>query len=200
MRIILTLFLVFTLSCVSAPPTPMLIGRVIALSDETVDLYVACSERANYVPTKDGCNSTLLSQKIDETMDISVEFISADLNQPQGYDIYLATSMMYFRIFQRNLNAYTNAEMIARQFFEIQKANSGKAIPTAKFYWVWYVSATSSKQRFDNPPALTPERKIDLLLAVDIGTSIIGKTEGPRLARLKQAIIVLNFVIDDIHD
>ena len=197
----LTLSFLFLLgtACASVAPTPILIEKLTNLNNEALALYVDCSEGANYVPAKEGCDPALLSLKVDETRDTALHFISADIRQPHGYDIHLAISMIYFRIGQRNLNEYTRAEQIARQFFETQKAHSGSSIDTARFWWAWYASATASKQFFEDPLSLTLERKADLLLALGEGTSLLGKLEGPRLVRLHQALDNLQYVIDLIQ-
>jgi hypothetical protein len=193
------LFLLGT-ACASVAPTPILINTLTNLNDEALALYVDCSEGANYVPAKEGCDPTLLSTKVDETRDTALHFISADIKQPHGYDIYLEISLVYFRIYiNRNLNEYTRAEQIARQFFETQKAHSGSSIDTARYWWAWYASATASKQFFEDPLSLTSERKADLLLALGEGTSLINKLEGPRLVRLHQALDNLQYVIDLIQ-
>ena len=132
-------------------------------------------------------------------MGLATTFISADIKQPQGYDIYLATAMIYFRIGQRNLNEYTRAEQISRQFFEVQKAHSGKSITSARFYFTWFSAATSSKQYVEAPLALTTNRKVDLLLALGEGIRIREQIEGPRLIRLKQAIFLLGVITDSIE-
>ncbi len=186
-------------ACASIAPTPILFGKLKSLNNEAVQLYIECSEGANYVPAKEGCDPDLLALKVDETRDVAVHFISADIRQPHGYDIYLAVTMMYFRIGQRNLNEYTLAEQMARQFFETQKAHSGTSLDTARFWWAWYAGATASKQFFEDPLSLTPERKSDLLLALGEGTSLLNKLQGPRLVRLEQALTNLSFVIDTIQ-
>jgi hypothetical protein len=187
-------------SCETAIPTPLLFKQMVKLNGETVQLYVDCSEGANYVEIKESCDPELLGTRVVELRDLSQEFISADIKQPQGYDTYLATTMMYFRIGQRNLNEYTIAEQIARQFFEIQKSHSGHSIDTARFYWAWFAAATASKQYFEDKLSLTPDRKADLLLALGEGTSILTTEEGPRLIRLQQALVALKFVIDSIPE
>ena len=200
--LLFTLLLLLGTVCITAAPTPLLIGRLTDLNDEVVQLYINCSEGANYAPETEGCDSALLSLEVDKLMGLSREFISADIKQPQGYDIYLATAMIYFRIAQRNMNEYTLAEQIARQFFEIQKARSGRSsghsIDSARFYWAWFASATSSKQYWEDRLSLTVDRKADLLLALGEGTTLLGKLEGARLVRLQDALDKLQFVIDSI--
>ena len=197
--LVLALLFLLGTACASVAPTPLLIGRMTDLNDEVVALYVDCSDGANYAPTKEGCDPDLLSLKVDELLDLSLEFVSADIKQPHGYDIHLATCLMYFRIAERNLNEYTAKEMIARQFFEIQKANSSSSIDAARYWWVWYASATASKQFFEDRLSLTLDRKGALLLALGEGTSLLSKVEGPRLVRLQQAISTLQFVVDSIQ-
>jgi hypothetical protein len=187
-------------TCDTAIPTPLLFKQMVKLNGGVVQLYVDCSEGANYVEVKESCDPELLDTQIVELRDLSQEFISADIKQPQGYDTYLATTMMYFRIGQRNLNEYTRAEQIARQFFEIQKSHSGHSINVARFYWAWFAAATASKQYFEDKLSLTTDRKVDLLLALGEGTSILTTEEGARLVRLQQAVVALKFVIDSIPE
>ncbi len=196
---LLTLLLFLGVACQTAAPTPILIGRMVDLNDTVVTLYIDCSEGANYVQTKEGCDPELLNLKTDELMILSLDFVRADIKQPQGYDIYLATAMIFFRISERNLNEYTLAEQIARQFFEVQKGNAGQSIDTARFYWAWFASSTSSKQFFEDRLSLTQDRKGDLLLALGEGTSLLNELEGPRLVRLKTALGTLQVVIDSIE-
>lgn len=197
--LIFALLLLLGTACPTVAPTPILMHQAKSLNSEVVQLYMACSEGANYVPDKEGCDPDLLSLKVDELRALSLNFIAADIKQPQGYDFYLATSMIYFRIAQRNMNDYTQAEQIARQFFEVQKATGGHSIDTARFYWAWFASSAASKQYYEDPFALTPSRKADLLLALGEGTSLLDKLDGPRLVRLQQALQVLQFVIDSIQ-
>ena len=195
----LTLLLLIGSACSSIAPTPILMGRATDLNSETVELYLACATGANYTPNKEGCDPIALTLSIDETRSLALEFISADIKQPPWYDIYLAITMMYFRIGQRNLNEYTKAEQIARQFFEVQKANSGKALPTAGFYWAHFAASTAAKQSFEDLPALTTERKVDLVSAYSAGLSIQKKVEGARKVRLNQALEGLKSITDTIQ-
>ncbi len=170
----LSLLFLLGSACASIAPTPLLIGGLVDLNNEVSALYVDCSEGANYDPAKEGCDPDLLSLRVDELLDLSLEFVSADYLQPHGYDIHLAASLIYFRIAQRNLNEYTEKEKIARQFFEVQKANSGKSINKARYWWAWYSSATATKQYFKKGClCLTVDRKADLLLALGQGTPLL---------------------------
>ena len=98
------------IGCGTFAPTPVLMGSLIKQNDEVVALYVACSEESNYVPSKEGCEPELLATKVVSTMDFAKIFISGDIKQPPGYDVYLATAMIHFRIAQRTENHYSEAE------------------------------------------------------------------------------------------
>ena len=186
-------------ACNSIAPTPILIGRANDLNVQVLEQYLACSEGANYVLEKEGCQPEILETKVTELLDLSETLISADFTQPHGYDIHLATAMMYFRIGQRNENDYTRAEQIARQFFETQKATSGRSIVTAQFYWAYFAAANASYQFFNDPFALDADRKAGLLLALANGSSIVSEVGGTRLIRLQQALTNLEFVINSIE-
>jgi len=179
-------------ACASIAPTPILMGKVDKLNTEVHQRYLACSEGANYVPTLEGCEPELLETKTIELMNLSVELIKADHKQPQGYDVHLAISMIYFRIAERNGNAYSRAELIARQFFEMQKASSrGLALNTARYYLAHYTAARGSWQYFHAIQQLNALRKSEFLFAQTEGKIAVPHIEGPRLVRLKQAIQVL---------
>ena len=197
--LLLSVLLLLGVACQTVAPTPILIGRMTDLNDEVVQLYVDCTEGANYVPTKEGCDPELLSTKVDELMTLSLDFISADIKQPQGYDIYLATAMIYFRIAQRNLNEYTRAEQIARQFFETQKAHSGHSLSIATFYWVRYSAAAASAQYFQDKLSLTESRKADLLVALGEGTKLLDERPDSIpvswLPELQSSLERLRFII-----
>jgi len=163
---LLTACVLLLSACKTTAPTPMLMGSLADQDNEVVALYAACSEGDSYVVSKEGCDPDLLKEKVDSTMDFAVIFISGDIKQPQGYDVYLATAMILFRISQGNEDSYSRAEMIARQFFEIQKASSGKSLTPARFYWAAMSAGHSSWQwRYDRL-ALGPDRKTDLLLCL----------------------------------
>lgn len=195
--LVLTLLFLLGVGCASIAPTPLLFGKLIDLNNETHALYLDCSEGRNYVPSKEGCDLNLLSLKVDETRKVAVDFIKADNRQPHGFDIYLEISTIYFRMYiKSSLNEYTNAERIARQFFETQKAHSGSSIDTARFWWTWYVTTTASKQLFEDPSSLTPERELNLLLALEEGNSLLNKLEGSRLQELEEILPRLKFITD----
>lgn len=193
--------LTFSFACQSITPTPILMVNMDNLNTEVNQLYLGCSEGANYVPEKEGCRSVLLLQKVNQLLDLSQEFISADIKQPQGYDIHLHTATLRFRIKAGDISGreLTEKELIARQFFETQKASSGMSINTAKFYWAWFVAENAAYQFHNDPLALTETRKAELLLALGEGISLLNKLEGPRLVRLQQALEILKFVTDSIQ-
>ena len=179
-------------ACASVAPTPILMGRVDKLNTEVNQLYLDCSDGANFVPAVAGCDQDFLETKTIELLNLTLDLVRADIKQPQGYDIHLATSLIYFRISERNQNAYTRAEMIARQFFEVQKASSrGKALNTARYYWSHFTAARGSWQYFNAPEQLNAIRKADFLSALAEGTIALPQTAGPRLIRLKQALEIL---------
>ena len=179
-------------ACASIVPTPILMGRVDKLNTEVHQLYLDCSEGANFVPEQERCQPGLLETKTLDLLNLSVALVKADIKQPQGYDIHLEASLIFFRISERNQNAYTRAEMIARQFFEVQKASSrGRALNTARYYYAHFTAVHGSWQYFHAPEQLDAIRKSDFLSALAEGTIAIPSTEGPRLVRLKQAIQIL---------
>jgi len=191
------LFLVST-SCATSTPTTFMMKDLVRLNNEVIQLYIPCSDGVNYVPKQEGCEPELLASKAAETMDFSVTFISADVRQAPGYDIYLATAMIHFRIAQGTLDEYTLAEQLARQFFEMQKAHSGHSIDDARFYWAWFAAASASKQFYEDPLSLDQDRKADLLVALGEGMTLLNELEGPRLVRLQQALYVLRFITEAI--
>ncbi len=191
--------LLVSAACSTIAPTPLLMGRVDNLNTETLQLYVDCSEGANYVPTKEGCDPELLRLKTDELLDLSEEFISADIYQPHGYDVHLQISMIYFRIAKGTDNDYTRAEQIARQFFEIQKATGGHSSVSARFYLAWFTSARASYQWFNDPLSLDHDRLAELLLALAEGITALPGLEGPKAVRLNQALQNLSIIVDIIE-
>lgn len=197
--LLLSLLFLLGTACASVAPTPILIGQMKALNNEAHALYVDCSTGANYTPTKEGCDSELLALKVDETRTIAIHFIQADYKQPHGYDVHLSVSLIYFRIALRDLKDYTAEEDISWQFFKIQEANSSSAIDASRYWLAWYVSSASSQQRFEDPLALTPERKVELLEALTEGTRLLSTEEGPRLVRLIAALDNLRLLIDSIQ-
>ena len=196
--LLLVLALGFT-SCESLKPTPLLIGDLVEKNNEVITLYAACSEGANYIIEKEGCDSELLEQKAKQTMDFSKVFISSDIKQPQGYDVYLETVMIYFRIARRTENEYSEAELIARQFFEVQKAYSGKSINAARYHWAVTAAAHASWQWQYDELALDADRKTELLACLSEGRRSQYSLDGPRVIRLVQALEVLQAIIDTIE-
>ncbi len=195
MRFLQGTLLAFTLgvsACSSVVPTPILMGRVDTLNEEVNQLYLDCSNGANFVPDLENCVPDVLETKTIDLLNLSIELIRADIRQPQGYDIHLAISLIYFRIAQRNEAAYTRAEMIARQFFEMQKASGrGRSLNIARYYWAHFTAAHGSWQYYYAIEKLDFDRKTDFFSALAEGSIAISHTEGIRLIRLKQALKIL---------
>ena len=196
-RSVLLVFVLALTGCQNVMPTPGLFPGLRGANNQTVALYEACTEGANYVTTKEGCDPLALEAQTLATMDLAKNFISADIQQPQGYDIYLATVMIYFRISRRNTQEYTEAERIARQFFEIQKASSGRALTDARFYWGAVAAGHAAWQWNNDRLALDTNRKADLLLCYAEGNiAFNGIESGPRKVRLLQYLQVLKAITD----
>ncbi len=174
------------IACAHFNPTPNLFNELIEENNQVVASYAACSEGANYVPTKEGCDPETLASQARSTMDLAKDFISGDIKQPQGYDIHLAIAMIYFRIAERNGDEYSEVERIARQFFEVQKASSGQSIDAARFYWVVMAAAHASWQFYNDPEALNQDRKTDLVLCLEQGQLAL---EGEALAMFRQVLL-----------
>lgn len=197
----LALALSFTACAPKIAPTPVLIKSLVSQNNEVQILYVACSDGANYAPEQPNCVPELLAEKVDTTMATAKEFIRADIKQPHGYDIYLATAMIYFRIGERNSQQYSNAELLARQFFEVQKAHSSRSVNTARFYWVAMATAHASWQWHNDPLALDGDRKSELMQCYAEGNTAFPKIDaGPRKVRLLQYLEVLKAIIAAIPD
>lgn len=203
--LLLSFVLLLGVACQTVAPTPILIGRLTDSNNELVQHYTDCSVRAVYVPTKEGCDPELLSTQVDELMVLSLDFISADPTQPHGYDIYLSTAQIYFRIdLTRGLGDYEFAEDLSLQFFMMQKAHSGRGLSNARFYLLWFTTAHSSKECFvfiNNNQAcpLTEERKLELLFALEEGAAAQDGLAGARLRRLIDNLEELEFIIDSIQ-
>lgn len=190
---------VFVFGCASITPTPVLMVELVGENNKTVALYNECSYDGNFFPGAENCDLEALEQQVLETMDLAKEFISADIKQPQGYDIYLATAMIYFRIAERNGNDYSEAERIARQFFEVQKATSGQSINTARFYWTVMATGHASWQVFNDADALTSERRAELLLCMNEGYIALPHMEDIRKIRLEQYLSTLQVIVNLIE-
>lgn len=85
-------------SCQTIAPSPILFHRAVEANNESIALYQACSEGANYVPTKEGCDPEKLVEKLEEAFVLSKECIAADPNQPQCYVLTHKNQEMYCRI------------------------------------------------------------------------------------------------------
>ena len=98
LRNLLPVLLLGLISCNTIAPSPVLFHRAIEANNQSIVLYQACSDGANYVPTKQGCEPDELVSKLKEVLTLSKECISADINQPQCYMIYSSNVRMLCRI------------------------------------------------------------------------------------------------------
>ena len=201
-KTILAAFLsLFLMACPAyLTPTPLLMGDLVEQNDEVVELYSDCSTGPNYTPDIEGCKEDKLLVETKETLELAKEFISADIKQPQGYDIYLSTSLVYFRIAESvKRKDYKEAEQIARQFLEIQKARQGDAITDARFYLAATCSARASWQWFNNKSSLDSDRKTELIDCLAEAREARDDVEGAhRRVRLLQYINTLERLISQI--
>lgn len=199
LRQLLPVLLLALSSCNTIAPSPILFHRAVEANNESVSLYKSCSEGANYVPTKEGCDPVKLETKIEEVLPLSKECISADVKQPQCYMIYSANVRVYCRITTCASQEYGESEAIARQFFEVQKASHGSALQEARVAWVQAATAYASWQWREDKFALNAERKIDLLLCYAEGSQALQESlPGPEKIRLIQSLQVLKAITDAI--
>lgn len=203
MRLFTALFLLLFVACksVSGTPTPFLIEDLTDKHIAAIERYSLCSEGANYVPDKEGCEPEKLESSIRGAMNFAKEFISADIQQAAGYDVYLYQTLLLFRVADRITgDEFIEAERIARQFFEIQKASSSKRdLTDARFYWAAVAAEYASWQWLNDRLALNAERKAELLLCHAEGNVAFHEIEsGPRKIRLRQYLKVLKAITDSI--
>lgn len=199
LRHLLPTFILFLSSCNTIAPSPVLFHRAVEANNESIALYNACSEGANYVPTKEGCDPVKLETKIEEVLPLSKECISADIKQPQCYLLYSSNARIYCRITVCASQEYAESEAIARQFFEIQKSTDGSALQEARVAWVQAATAYASWQWREDKFALNADRKSDLLLCYAEGNRALQESlPGPEKIRLLQSLQVLKAITDAI--
>ena len=199
LRHLIPILLLSLSSCNTIAPSPILFHRAVEANNESVSLYQDCSEGANYVPTKEGCDPVKLETKIEEVLPLSKECISADIQQPQCYMIYSTNVRVYCRIIVCESQQYAESEGIARQFFEIQKSSHGPALQDARVAWVQAATAHASWQWREDKFALDVERKNDLLLCYAEGNQALQESlPGSEKIRLIQSLQVLKAIIDAI--
>lgn len=197
MRFLTRTLCVFSLLLFSCVTTPFQIGTLSEKNTEVKELFMACSDGANFTPNKPGCQPNLLEAQTRNTLTFAKNFISADIKQPQGYDVYLSVALIYFRIGERNVDAYSEAERIARQFFEMQKVSSGRSLTDARFYWAAFCSAEAAWMWFNDPFLLDAEKKSDLLMCYAEGNKALQSIEsGPRKIRLQQYLKVIKGITE----
>ena len=181
--------LILSFCFVSCVTTPFQITALSEKNSQVKELFLQCSDGINYLPGKPECDVEDLETQTTDTLAFAKSFISRDIYQPQGYDVYLSVAMIYFRIGERNGDAYSEAEKIARQFFETQKASSGRSLLDARFYWASMCSAQAAWRWFNSPVDID---KTHLLLCQSEGNKALPRIEsGPRKVRLQQYLEVL---------
>lgn len=177
-------------------PTPMLIGDLIALNQEAHELYAACVEFPVYQPEKEGCDPVLLEETLYKVRYEAKIFIGGDIKQPHGYDIFLENTLIYFTIAVRNADEYSEAERIARQFFEVQKVSSGRALDLARFYWVVMLLENLTFQINQGSLTLTEERKEEIDLCFAEGHKAVSNIQpAARKVYLIMALSALQMLV-----
>lgn len=171
--------------------------KAVAANNESIALYQACSEGANYAPEKPGCEPDKLMIKIEEVLPLSKKCIADDINQPQCYLLYSNNIRIYCRITQCEEKEYAESEGIARQFFEIQNTAKGSALQAARIAWVHAATAHASWQWSQDRLSLGIDRKNDLLLCYAEGNKALQESlPGPEKIRLIQNLQVLKAITD----
>ena len=198
-RLTLLFLFIGVMGCTTSKVTPLFITDLVEYNSKVVQLYINCSEGSNYTPEKDTCDPELLESEVEGLMGLSQKFIKSDIKQPHGYDVYLETVMIYFRIARRNGDEYSQAEMIARQFFEVQKAYSSRSIHTARYHWAIRAAAHASWQWHYDKLALDVDRKTELLICLSEGRRAQYSMDGPRIIRLTQSLEVLEAIVEQIR-
>ena len=205
MKRLISLFLfiaVIGLSC-STPkaPTPFAMGNLVEVNNQALVAWMACSDGPNYTPEKEGCNVEDLLQKNQIAQDTAYEFMRGDPKQPQGFDIYLEQVLISFRIKHAELTAqdYIEKERIAEQFFETQKATSGRSLVNASYLFTLVTAETASYQYYNAREDLTIERRATLNKALNAGAGVFDLVTPERNRRLRDALQVLEFIIAYIN-
>lgn len=181
-RLLLSLLLLVS-GCPGLKPTPLLIGDLVAANNEVHVLYNAC---VHHDPS---CDQPRLEGKIRETQEKAKNFIAADIRQPQGYDIYLEVSLISISATEASKSGLTEAERIARQFFEVQKASSGRGLTEARYYWALFLAEYAAWKVNNNDLPFSEDEKISLRLCYAEGNIALHDLEpGPKKVRLHSAL------------
>lgn len=192
MRIILNILIVILSGCLSLKPTPILFSELTDANNKAVHLYSECLENNLFTPTKEGCSVDQLDASLLTVRKIAKDFISADIRQPQGYNIFLKNTVIYFAVGIRATYEYTEAEKIAEQFFTVQKATSGKHKIDAAYYWVIMMAERLAHRV--NTNSLDEAELADLNLSgcIDAGFKIMEALEsGHKKSNLVESLRVL---------
>ena len=188
---------ILMLSCISAQPSPWLMGTVTEENSELVRRVKDCSEGINFVPTKPGCDVEALKEQSEKVMEIAEQLIKADVVQPQGYDIFLHTVMIYFVVADADEDDYNMAVQVSRQFLEVQRAEGGAVLDKARFWWVYYSAAEVGLQNRLGTLERTPERRAGLVLVTAEGEAALLSSVLARewIRVLEFNVRLLEFVI-----
>ncbi len=196
-----TLSAFILMSCLAAQPSPWLMGTVNEENSEVVRLVKDCSEGINYVPTKPNCKVATLLAQSEKVMEIAEQLIKADYVQPHGYDIFLHTMMIYFVASEAGEDDYAMAVQISRQFLEVQRAENGKVLDKARFWWVYYSTAEVGLQNRLGILERTPERRAGLVLVTAEGEAALLSSELARewIRQLESNVRLLEMVISSME-
>ena len=199
------LLAIFTLSvilgCQSIRPTVLLYGELRNLNTYNIELYQACTEDLTFIPEKPGCEREELEVSLEKTISLAELAISKDIKQTFPYIIDLEMSMIYGRVSEKTEGLfYTKTEQVSRQFFEVQKATSKKALSEASFYLAYNTAVNASYQSMISPELITPSRKQELLFALDVGRAALPTISSERKRRLADALTILELLSQEINN
>lgn len=182
-------------------PTPFAMPNLVKANEEALLAWNACAIGPNYMPEKPGCDVVVLKQKNEKAQQVAYEFIRGDPTQPQGFDIYLEQTLIGFRINHENITStdYIEKERIAEQFFETQKATSGRSLTNASYLFTLLVAEGAAYQYYHDRPALTIDRRATLLKAINAGAGAFHLVAPERNRRLRDSLQVLEFLVQHIN-
>ncbi len=200
-RTFIVLSAAIMMSCLAAQPSPWLMGTVTEENSEVVRMVKDCSEGINFVPTKPGCDVKALKAQSEKVMEIAEQLIKADYVQPQGYDIFLHTVMVYFLVADEDQDDYDMAVQVSRQFLEVQKAEGGKVLDKARFWLVYYSTAEVGLQNRLGILERTSERRAELIFVTAEGEAALLSSDLSRqwVRVLESNVRLLEMVINSME-
>lgn len=176
-------------------PTPLLVGDLFKLNTQTHQLYLECSEGRVFNANKEGCQLDLLETKLKKIREVAKNFISADIKQPHGYDIYLENTIIYFSVAYRNADEYSEAERIAKQFFEIQMRTSGRLLDLARTYWAIFMAENLAREMVEENFTENPDRIAEMnKCLIEAHIALNNESLGYRRVNLLSAIEVFEYI------